>query len=224
MAFALSQALPFAAVLTAGGGLLVWGCQRHGRLGLGHGEEEWDETLLHPALLGGVGAPVTGYEGGEAAHAFDNDPLVMVSAGIFHAAAVTDGGDVWVWGADLHAMLGPIPREDGHANFRNVSVRWDRSGCGGSPVVMVACGRLFTLVLTRAGHVWRCGRAWQEAGVPVHIEAPARVAGVEGITMVAAGQRACLAVAADGRLWSWGSQLQCPDDNDDDFQSATPEV
>ena len=224
MALAPNPGLSVAAVLTAGGGLLVWGCQRHGMLGLGHGGEVWEETLLHPTLLGGVGAPVTGDEGGDAAHAFDHDPLVMVSAGVFHMAAVTDGGDVWVWGADTGALLGPIPREDGQAHFRNVPVRWDLSGFGGSPVVMVACGRWCTLALTRAGHVWRCGVVWQEAGAPVHTGAPAQVAGVQGIAMVAAGQRACLAVTADGRLWSWGSQLRCPDDNDDDFQSATPEV
>ena len=233
MALVLSQAVSFAAVLTAEGGLLVWGSQRHGMLGLGHGEEEWGETLLHPTLLGGVGAPVAGDEGGDAAHAFDHDPLVMVSAGIFHVAAVTDGGDVWVWGADVRGMLGPIPREDGQPpmpredgepDFRNVPVRWDRSGCGGSPVVMVACGRLFTLALTRAGHVWRCGRPWYEADDLGHTGAPTRIAGVEGVAMVAAGQQACLAVAADGRLWSWGSHVLCPDDNDDDLQSVAPEV
>jgi len=43
---------------------------------------------------------------------------------------------------------------------------------------------------------------------------PERAASVEHIAMVAAGARSCLAVAADGRLWSWGSQWQCPDDND----------
>ena len=221
MAVALGPGLSFAAVLTEGGGLWVWGRKQYGVLGLGHGEEVWGETLLSPELLGGAGVPATGDGGGDTgalAHAFGHELLVMVSAGEFHAAAVTDAGGVWVWGADFPPEPGATPHEDGQGNFRNVPVRWDSAVCGRSPVVMVACGRCCTLALTCAGHVWDHGCDWREEAAPAE---PVRVAGLQRITMVAAGERACFAVAADGRLWSWGSRAECPDDNDELLQDAT---
>ena len=52
--------------------------------------------------------------------------------------------------------LGPVPRSPGESTFRSTPAR-GATVCGGSPVVMVACGNEHTLALTRAGHVWNCG-------------------------------------------------------------------
>jgi len=103
------------AVLTEGGGLWVCGSHQVGSLGLGPptGVETPDRPGM--VLLGGVGAHVTGCEGGgpgAATHPFRNEPLVMVAAGHYHVAAVMDNGGVWVWGSDLCSELGLIPRVD----------------------------------------------------------------------------------------------------------------
>jgi len=55
----------------------------------------------------------------------------------------------------------------------------------------------------------------------------AEVPGVEHITMVAAGDHYSLAVARDGRLWSWGEDRLCPQENDepaDVLGNQTPHV
>jgi len=143
------------------------------------------------ALLGGVGTPVTGCDGGgpgAGTHPFHNEPLVMVAANHGHVVTVTDRGGVWVWGLGHRSQLGPIPMLPGEPNFRAIPARWDSSVCSGSPVVMVACGDAYTLALTRAGHVWSCGYAsygqTDQAG-PVPADVLTQVPCVECITMVA---------------------------------------
>jgi len=84
-----------------------------------------------------------------------------------------------------------------------------------------------TLALTRAGHVWSCGyglygqTALQTLG---QIVEPARVPGVERITLVSAGGNISLTVAADSRLWSWGDSLLCPHENDSEPGSDTQDA
>jgi len=144
------------------------------------------ETL---ALLGGVGTPVTGCEGGGPGadtHPFRNEPLVMVAAGYAHVAVVTDRGGVWVWGFDLEHQLGPVPRGQHGRRHNEIPMRWPSSVCGGSPVVMVGCGDQHTLALTRAGHVWTC------------------FFGGSAVVSVKAGQVHSAAVTAAGELWTWG--------------------
>jgi len=52
------------AVLTEGGGLWVCGYHKFGQLGLGPPTDADIAARPHMALLGGVGTPVTGGEGG----------------------------------------------------------------------------------------------------------------------------------------------------------------
>ena len=97
-------------------------------------------------------------------------------------------------------------------------------------MVMVACGDAFTLALTCARHVWSCGclyygQTGQPSSVPMGVLT--QVPGVERITMVAAGDHFSLAVARDGRLWSWGEDRLCPQENDepaDVLGNQTPHV
>jgi len=93
-----------------------------------------------------------------------------------------------------------------------------RNVCGGSQVVMVACGDEHTLALTRAWHVWNCGygqvgqtghRPTGETGVPTQVPS------VERIALVAVGSHYSLEVAAEGRLWPWGDDRDCPRENDE---------
>jgi len=221
MAVALGMGDAFAAVLTEGGGLWVFGCHKLGALGLGPPSGIDTPARETPTLLGGVGTPVTGSEGGGPGadtHPFRNEPLVMVAAGYGHVAAVTDRGGVWVWGGDHREQLGPVPRQPLGPPHINIPTQWPSSACGGSPVVMVACGEEHTLALTRAGHVWACGyglhgqNGLAERGRIIELT---QVPGVEHITLVAAGPSHSAAVATDGRLWSWGDEDACPRANDE---------
>jgi len=217
MAVALGHG--FAAVLTEGGGLWVFGKHEYGELGLGAPTGAATPARPRPALLGGVGTPVTGCEGGGPgadSHPFHNEPLVMVAAGRQHAAAVTDQGAVWLWGLNHQQQLGAVPRLGDGYSYRPTPQRWPATVCGGVPVVMMACGDEHTLALTRAGHVWSCGQGLSgQGGTPDRgrtVE-PVQVPGVERITLVAAGRKHSLAVAQDGRLWSWGDPVLLPKAN-----------
>ena len=111
------------AALTERGGLWVCGSREYGSLGLGPPTGPNSPARANMALLGGVGTPVTGCEGGGPradTHPFRNKPLVMVhvtmyvamghmhvamvhvvmhvAMGHMHVAAVTDRGVVWIWG------------------------------------------------------------------------------------------------------------------------------
>ena len=208
------------AVLTEGGGLAVCGSDYRGQLGRGRGGPGTTfQTTMQ--LIGGVDTPVTGLEGGGPGadtHSFRNEPLVMVATGRGHSAAVTDQGRVWVWGLNDEHQLGPITPVPDRRNFTATPFRWDSSVCGGSPVVMVACGWEHTLVLTRAGHVWSCGRGVDGKtgqAVAVAQDVLTQVPGVEQIAMVVAATEYSLAVDRDGQLWSWGFASKCPRENEE---------
>jgi len=220
-------------VLTEGGGLAVCGADYRGQLGrgpLGGPGAAFQQTMR---LIGGVDTPVTGLEGGGPGadtHSFRNEPLVMVASGCGNAAAVTDQGRVWVWGLNDELQLGPIPRIPNGRNFTATPIRWASSVCGGSPVVMVACGEEYMLVLTRAGNVWSCGSGTSgKTGQAIDVaqDVLTQVPGVEQIAMVVAADCYSLAVARDGQLWSWGHGSMCPRENDeptDPTQHQTPHI
>ena len=66
--------------------------------------------------------------------------------------------------------------------------------------------------------MWTCGHGLQgQTGLEQrgNITEPTQVPGVERITLVAAGPNHSVAVAADGRLWSWGDEDACPRANDE---------
>jgi alpha-tubulin suppressor-like RCC1 family protein len=71
--------------LTTSGSALCWGSNRFGQLGIGS-----VDFASHPTPL-----PVSG------GHAF-----TAISAGTYHACAVTAGGTTYCWGARRHGILG----------------------------------------------------------------------------------------------------------------------
>ena len=135
-------------------------------------------------------------------HTFNNERIVMVSAGDTHTCCVTDSGVVWAWGSNASGELGL-----GDTKRQHAPVAWHTDTCAGSPAVMVACGDMHTLVLTRDKRVWSCGKGLYGQNGQPHTKAvltPARVAGLDSIVMVAAAQKHCMAVGEDGRVWTWG--------------------
>ena len=170
----------YMAALTERGGLLVSGHNQHGQLGIGAvGEEEEQAPVAAP---------------------FGAEQLAMVAAGQFHAAGVTDRGGVWVWGLNHDGRLGL-----GHRATQPRPTRWAAGACAGSRVVMVGCGRAYTLALTEAGAVWSCGAAFGGGDVP------APVPGLGRVCMLAVSDSHGLALGADGRVWIWGDYWNGPD-------------
>jgi len=175
----------FTAVVTEAGEVWAWGKGR--RLGL-----KTEESQLLPARVGGC--------------EWFGVPIVALAAGMQHAAGVADDGALWTWG-------------DGRLGHGNQGKSWRsqrparlaKEVFGGSPAVMVACGRAHTVVVTAGGLVWTCGTG--EDGRLGHGDTAAREEltdiGVERfggaqIVLVAAGADHTVAMEAEGRVWSWG--------------------
>ena len=123
---------------------------------------------------------------------FGDERLVMVAAACNVTACVTDGGAVWIWGENTHGELGL-----GDTEPRAQPVRWPAGACGGSIVVMVACGGKHTAALTHAGVVWSCGNAFGGN------EFPRQVPGPTGVRMIAQGYPHGMALDAVGQVWIW---------------------
>jgi len=213
------------AALTERGGLLVFGRNDNGQLGVGTRVGNVVPTVLGgqgpvagdtidvlvgglhalALLAGGGGPPAPAEDAGGAPLPFGDEKLVMVSAASNHTVCVTDSGAVWAWGNNQESQLGL-----GDRAMRLRPARWPAGACGGSMVVMVACGRTYTVALTQAGNVWSCGAVFGRSDVPVQVPALANV------RMIAAACLHGMALDADGRVWVWGqNHFEVPDQFDE---------
>jgi len=149
--------------------------------------------------------------------AFDGHEVVMVACGGTFCACVTKDGSLWKWGIAMGWMLDDSDDEedDDVAPNRCTPKKVCMSRHGNSPVVMVACGNGFMLILTAAGRIWSHGSGGEfELGhgnnepcsEPTCID-PARFDGAE-IAMISAAGSHCMAVSkTDGRVWTWGCNV-----------------
>ena len=153
------------------GALFVWGSGEDGQLGTGD-----TASSLAPTRVGGLPAPVR-----------------QVAAGYLHTGMVTEAGDLLMCGGGWNGQLG-LGDEDNRTTPTLVA----RALFHGGAVLMAACGRAHTAVLTEGGGVYTFGRG--ESGQLGHGDeenqlAPRRVpaAGFKGQrgVMVAAGRRGC---------------------------------
>jgi len=148
----------------------------------------------------------------------DAFPIVQISGGISHIAALRADGVVRVWGChpgppeELGGIVQVAAGGHGHTAALRADgtlVMWGENGTGQcdvppdlGPVVQVECGAGHTVVLLADGTV----RAWGnnslgEATVPE---------GLESIVMIAAGGRHTLALRSDGTVVCWGYSCAVP--------------
>jgi len=192
---AVACGVDFTNVVTGDGCLYSWGAaERRNELGKGG-----DYQQANPEIVFLV-------ETDAASGAMYNAPVVMVSAGQLHSAAVTDDGAVWTWGTNSQGQLG----QGTNTTHGLVPVRLGMTQhFAGSPAVMVACGAQHTLVLTARGHIWSSGENRDGAmGQGTAVQggnAFQRVEGAEAMVMVACGVSHSMAVGANGTAWTWGS-------------------
>jgi len=123
----------FTLALTQSGEVWSFGSGADGQLGLGGTGHR-----LKPAWVGG--------------HDFFKHRVILVAAGMAHAAFVTSKGVEYAWGNVENGELG-----DGFQKMRLIPLKISSTMHGGQPAVMVSCGARHTLVLTEAGCVWTCG-------------------------------------------------------------------
>ncbi|CAG9462435.1 unnamed protein product [Pedinophyceae sp. YPF-701] len=168
------------------GGLIGWGCNAEGQLGLP--TNVTGSVVREPKVCG----PLYGMV------------FTSLAAARSHAAAVDADGKVWTWG---QGKLGRL----GQGNGPEVLRRGVPPGNPLGPVAerrarQVACGGACTFIVDAEGSVWSCG--YNGCGALGHWDGkdrmvPARIIELPPVKHVAAAGVG-MAVTVDGRLWMWG--------------------
>ncbi|XP_032737046.1 secretion-regulating guanine nucleotide exchange factor isoform X5 [Lontra canadensis] len=174
-----------AAAPAAATALFAWGANSYGQLGLGHKED-----VLLPQQLSDFCKP---------------ECIRRLTGGGGHSAVVTDGGGLFVCGLNKDGQLGLGHTED----VLYFTACRSFLGC---PILQVACGWDFTIILTESGQVLSCGsNCFGQLGVP---HGPRRCVVPQSIELlrekvvcIAAGLRHALAATASGVVFQWGTGL-----------------
>jgi len=132
--------------------------------------------------------------------------IVKVSAGKNFSAALSQHGELWMWGRNDHGQLGLGEEAMGDMYSAERYPRLVRSlPIEGHRIIDMVCGEQHLVCLTAAGAIYEWGsRNWLE---PHPVSLPARYKeGLKDIVKVAAGEKCSFALCADGKLFSWGQK------------------
>lgn len=168
----------------------------HGQLGLG----DYDNRCA-PQRVGAVEKeePVKLYRGTS-----DDVQLAVVAAGSSHTASISRRGELYTWGLASSGELG-------HGGWTPIEVCVPKmiTSLMRTRVVSVCAGANHTLAISETGQLWSCGRGrhgqlghghFHDEGVLTLVEA---IRG-ERIVSAAAGRAHSMALAADGKIFTWG--------------------
>ena len=161
------------------GRVYAWGANDRGQLG--------DGTTTQRAKPAGIGGL---------------SKVVALAAGEAHTVALRADGTVRAWGMNNRGQLGDGTRED---RLRPVEVK------GLTDVVAVSARGWHTLALKKDGTVWAWGHHFKwgqlgdgKAGWRTN---PVQAAGLKNVIAVAGGKYHSVAVAADGSVRTFGSNM-----------------
>ncbi|KAJ4980383.1 hypothetical protein NE237_031220 [Protea cynaroides] len=227
----------FHSSLLVDGKFWIWGKGDGGRLGFGHENPAFAPTLnpnldgvrsialggVHSVALTALGEVFTwGYGGfGALGHSVYTRELLPrlvkgswdgkichIATGGAHTAAVTDSGELYMWG-----------REEGDGRLGLGASRGPNEGGALSipskvkalpvPVAAVSCGGFFTMVLTKEGQLWNWGaNSNHELGRGDKIGGwrPQPIPSLKDVRIIqmASGGYYSLALTDDGKVLSWG--------------------
>jgi alpha-tubulin suppressor-like RCC1 family protein len=167
----------YSMALTEDGKLYAWGDNAYGKLGDGTANQR-----TSPVRIGG-----------------SSYTWASMSAGAFHSAAITTGGDLYTWGFN-DGRLG-----NGGTTYSYTPVKIGNSG----EWKTVAAGYYHTIAIKKDGTLWAWGsyNGHGEIGdgtfdrrlIPMQIAQRST-----GWHTVVAGRHHSLAIRVDGSLWAWG--------------------
>jgi alpha-tubulin suppressor-like RCC1 family protein len=140
--------------------------------------------------------------------------MVAVATNGKMSLALKKDGTVWAWGSNDQGMLGTGVRDQGN-QFPPRPVRHL------TDVVAISVGGMHSLALKRDGTVWvwgndnncllglgQCSPTHLDRNYYVSESVPTQVPGLRRIVAVVAGENHDLALARDGRVWTWGNNAQ----------------
>lgn len=169
----------FSLALKTDGTVWAWGENARGELGIGTTDSRIKATQI------------TGLSGVRA-----------ISANNLTGLALRNDGTVWVWGDNSHGQLG---------NGVVGGMRTTPAQVAGlTNITALAAGFLHSLALRSDGTVWAwgdniAGDLGNDTGVSGQYRPyPLQVAGISGVTKIAAGASGSMALTGDGTVWVWG--------------------
>jgi len=172
----------FSMAVTINGRLYSWGNNQDAQLGHNDYIQRISPTII-------------------SSHVFAGNAVESVSAGKFHAAAVTTNGDLYLWGANNTGQLGM----DAGPTNKNPTIL---SVFNDFPVSTVTCCERHTMVVLRNGALWTFGISKptlghnKATGVPTRVDA--NHFNNAKIVCVAGGEWHSVAVTDTGDLYTWG--------------------
>jgi len=180
-------------VVTQQGALFAFGKGSNGQLGLASKDDQAEPTLVASATL-------------------LDSPVCMVAAGEKHGFCLTTTGSLFSWGSGILGQLG-------HGDYvcKTRPTELGKQICAGAKIQMVSCGQRHTMVLTDIGSVWTCGDGFKgklgHGDVTNHctfvqVLSTGCNAMMPCVSMVVAGLDHSVALASDGRVFSWGCALE----------------
>jgi hypothetical protein len=160
--------------------VMAWGSNKYGQLGNGSYANQPSPVAVSAVL----------------------SHVVQLSAGWFHAVALTDDGHVWTWGDNAFGEIG-----NGVTSSQGISIPVEVPDLNN--IVAVSGGDSFTGAQKGDGTVWTWGRnqfgQLGNASNVDHSSIPAQVFGLDHVAVYAARDYHNLAVKDDGTVWAWGS-------------------
>ena len=190
------------------GRLFAWGDNYLGQLGTGDYAARAAPTLVRSCCR--TARSVRGRR--RCTRTLDEERLVAVRAGSFHALAVTDAGALYAWGWNAFGQLGV-----GILNMNptvNAPVAVEHLETAGLRVVDASGGYAHSLVLVSSGQVFAMGAnskgqlgvgSREMSRVPVRVQVAGPGGAPRSFKQVAAGLFHSLAVTTDGLVFAWGS-------------------
>jgi uncharacterized repeat protein (TIGR01451 family) len=174
---AVAAGFTYSLALDRDGRVWAWGSNSEGQLGLGTSDFSTHST---PVVVPGL------------------NEVSFIAAGSGFNVAVRNDGTVWTWGRNDNGQLGAA----GSSTNRPAQV----SGVSGVRAVAVSQNHVLALLADGTVMGWGLntfGQAGSSNFVYVN-PTPAPVAGLTGVTGIAAGSGFSLAVKSDGTVWEWG--------------------
>jgi alpha-tubulin suppressor-like RCC1 family protein len=187
----------YSLALTSDGKLYSWGYNYNGQLGNGTSGTNTGSSV--PVAV-------------DMTDALDGETVTQIAVGYSHSLALTKDGQVYSWGNNGSGQLG-----NGTTDSSPVPVAVDMTGVlDGKTVTQIAAGGFCSLALTSDGKLYSWGsNGYGQLGngtsgintnspTPVAVDMTGVLNG-KTVTQMVAGNAHSLALANDGKLYSWGA-------------------